>query len=302
VDNGTLNYDVGAEWRTLKADPINPYTFGNGLTNTDNTITNNLTVGSASGSQTIIGGLVHDGNDIITIQGTDTSFLNFGSQIKLVTNDTNGITTIDGSGAWTFGANGFDTQITLNGYINATKYIYAGQGINSGSDLRANTTLTLNRTNFAVLFDATTGITANRTFTFPNATTMLAGLSVANVFTTKQTFSFANTSLVFDELNSTSVIIKENLNNSFYIQAYSLIIRTNGTNQRFYINGNGLIANGTNTSPTCFFDFQASTTSYASLRIRSGTAPTSPNDGDIWYDGTNIKIRVGATTKTFTLI
>lgn len=49
-------------------------------------------------------------------------------------------------------------------------------------------------------------------------------------------------------------------------------------------------------------DLSGSTTSMTSLRIRSGTAPTSPNDGDIWYDGTNLKMRVGITTKTFTLI
>ena len=46
----------------------------------------------------------------------------------------------------------------------------------------------------------------------------------------------------------------------------------------------------------------AATTAKASLRIPSGTAPTSPVDGDIWYDGTNLKMRVGAVTKTFTLI
>jgi len=46
----------------------------------------------------------------------------------------------------------------------------------------------------------------------------------------------------------------------------------------------------------------ASTTSRAPLRIASGTAPSSPVDGDIWYDGTNIKIRVGGTTKTFTIV
>jgi hypothetical protein len=46
----------------------------------------------------------------------------------------------------------------------------------------------------------------------------------------------------------------------------------------------------------------ASTTAKASLRIPSGTAPTSPVDGDIWYDGTNIKMRIGAVTKTFTLL
>lgn len=53
--------------------------------------------------------------------------------------------------------------------------------------------------------------------------------------------------------------------------------------------------------PTASMDLPASTTAAASLRIRSGTAPTSPNDGDIWYDGTNLKIRVGGTTKTVTI-
>lgn len=56
------------------------------------------------------------------------------------------------------------------------------------------------------------------------------------------------------------------------------------------------------TSPTAVLDLTASTTTRASLRIRSGTAPTSPNDGDIWYDGADVKIRVGGTTKTFTIL
>lgn len=56
------------------------------------------------------------------------------------------------------------------------------------------------------------------------------------------------------------------------------------------------------TAATAVVDVAASTTSRASIRIRSGTAPSSPNDGDLWYDGTNLKFRVGGTTKTFTLI
>lgn len=50
--------------------------------------------------------------------------------------------------------------------------------------------------------------------------------------------------------------------------------------------------------------FGAATTSIASLNIKTsaGTNPSSPADGDIWYDGTNLKMRVGATTKTFTLV
>jgi len=44
-----------------------------------------------------------------------------------------------------------------------------------------------------------------------------------------------------------------------------------------------------------------SVTARASLRIPSGTAPTSPVNGDIWFDGTNIKMQIGGVTKTFTL-
>jgi hypothetical protein len=55
-------------------------------------------------------------------------------------------------------------------------------------------------------------------------------------------------------------------------------------------------------SPTANVDIASSSTARASLRIRSGTAPTTPNDGDIWFDGTDIKMRIGGVTKTFTLI
>jgi hypothetical protein len=54
-------------------------------------------------------------------------------------------------------------------------------------------------------------------------------------------------------------------------------------------------------TPTALLDIGASTTARSALRLRSGTAPTAPNDGDIWFDGTNIKMRIGGVTKTFTL-
>lgn len=45
----------------------------------------------------------------------------------------------------------------------------------------------------------------------------------------------------------------------------------------------------------------ASTTARATLRIPSGTAPTSPVAGDFWFDGTNLKFRdAGGTTRTIT--
>lgn len=46
----------------------------------------------------------------------------------------------------------------------------------------------------------------------------------------------------------------------------------------------------------------AGTTATAPLQITSGVAPTSPVSGDMWFDGTDVKFRVGGTTKTFTLL
>lgn len=43
---------------------------------------------------------------------------------------------------------------------------------------------------------------------------------------------------------------------------------------------------------------RASTTAAATLNIPSGTAPTSPADGDIWSDGSNLKVRLGGVTYT----
>lgn len=45
----------------------------------------------------------------------------------------------------------------------------------------------------------------------------------------------------------------------------------------------------------------ASATGSAGINLPAGTAPTSPNNGDFWFDGTNFKARVGGVTKTFTI-
>lgn len=45
----------------------------------------------------------------------------------------------------------------------------------------------------------------------------------------------------------------------------------------------------------------ASTAQRASINLAPGTAPVSPVDGDMWYDGANLKIQVGGATKTITI-
>lgn len=54
-------------------------------------------------------------------------------------------------------------------------------------------------------------------------------------------------------------------------------------------------------TPTGVVDVPPSTTARASLRVRSGTAPTTPNAGDIWFDGTNLSFYDGVSTKSFVL-
>ena len=50
-------------------------------------------------------------------------------------------------------------------------------------------------------------------------------------------------------------------------------------------------------SPTSKLDLAASTTSRASLRILSGVAPSSPNDGDFWQDGTHLYAYIGGAAR-----
>lgn len=46
----------------------------------------------------------------------------------------------------------------------------------------------------------------------------------------------------------------------------------------------------------------ASSTTKPGLTLTTGVSPTSPADGNFWYDGTNLKFRNGATTRTVTWV
>lgn len=77
--------------------------------------------------------------------------------------------------------------------------------------------------------------------------------------------------------------------------ATSFSIRDNAdTTDRVLLNSTGLhLAATLFTTP--------SVVGQSGFNIPSGTAPTSPVDGDMWYDGAAIKFRIGASTKTFTV-
>lgn len=59
---------------------------------------------------------------------------------------------------------------------------------------------------------------------------------------------------------------------------------------------------GGTTTPTAFLHLATSTTTIPHINLVAGVAPTTPTNGDIWFDGTNIKMRIGGVTKTFTLV
>lgn len=73
-----------------------------------------------------------------------------------------------------------------------------------------------------------------------------------------------------------------------------------GTINAYIVENGGSASVGHGTAPTAVVDIAASTTARASLRMRSGTAPTTPNAGDMWFDGTNLKFYDGSATRTIT--
>lgn len=108
------------------------------------------------------------------------------------------------------------------------------------------------------------------------------GILVDRLFEINGTYNFTNGTKGLIGINYNTTITA--LSGSHY----GILIRPDS------LNGFGLGA----TLPTALVDLEGSTIARASLRIRSGSAPTSPNDGDIWNSGTDLFVRLGGTTYT----
>lgn len=86
-----------------------------------------------------------------------------------------------------------------------------------------------------------------------------------------------------------------NNNNSLIgIEAGNFLFYNSGN--RFVISSQGVV---TTFNKTNLF---AATTAAASLKFGVGVDPTTPEHGDMWFDGADVKIRVSGVTKTFTLV
>jgi len=87
----------------------------------------------------------------------------------------------------------------------------------------------------------------------------------------------------------------------------NLLIGTNiDSGYKLDVQGSGRFTGevGVKITPTssAILRIQSGSTSQSQIRLESSTAPTSPSNGDIWFDGSDIKMRIGGVTKTFTLV
>lgn len=120
-------------------------------------------------------------------------------------------------------------------------------------------------------------------------TEILNDATITSVNGSTLTYNIFDNSPGFTIGTSTATVTGYNYNPTF----------TSGTFTHYAMRvQSGLSAFGHTNTPTAFMDLAASTTASASLRIRSGSAPTSPNDGEVWQDGTNYLVRGGSTTYT----
>ncbi len=107
---------------------------------------------------------------------------------------------------------------------------------------------------------------------------------------------------VFGSINGTSAI------NCATVGAYSAQAHTAGSAQGTYLafftvpNGSTTLTERVRIEEHGRTTFKASTTSGASINIPSGTAPTSPANGDIWSDGSNLLVRLGGVTYTISKV
>jgi hypothetical protein len=123
----------------------------------------------------------------------------------------------------------------------------------------------------------------------------------SNIFITGSNIEFRNGIHFFSWENNGSRFQIKNITNANTIP-FAIFAGTNNisvgstTDAGFKLDVNGTARVQSKLS------LSAGTTSNAQINLASSTAPTSPNNGDIWFDGTDLKMRIGGVTKTFTLV
>ena len=100
----------------------------------------------------------------------------------------------------------------------------------------------------------------------------------------------------------TSATVHFQYNDTIYINANSGLIVGNTFTPTLIgtINSTGQFIGG-NGSPSARAHIGAGTASVAQMKLEVSVDKTSPANGDLWFDGTNLKMRIEGVTKTFTM-
>lgn len=72
-------------------------------------------------------------------------------------------------------------------------------------------------------------------------------------------------------------------------------------NQTLQIKSTIPLVTFSNQGTNAYASVAAGTTSHAQLNLDTSVAPTTPSNGDVWFDGTDLKIRIGGITRTVTV-
>jgi len=133
--------------------------------------------------------------------------------------------------------------------------------------------------------------TASATYT--DVTTAASGTATNAVFTSFGTPTLAATNTGVTTTNSATVYIANAPaagTNQTLTNKYALWVDAGDTR----LDGNILV--GSTGTPTAFVHIAAGTTAQAQIRLAVGVAPTTPNDGDFFYDGAFTGYATDSTT------
>jgi len=194
----------------------------------------------------------------------------------------------------------------------APNYMNGSLGIGStsltGYNIRMQKSITGNVTAYGMMIESAiqSDVTSNAIGYSTNLSTQATTFTAANIThyqALQSTIGAGSTVTNQYGFNVSSNLIGATNNYGFYGNIASGTNRWNlymaGTAQNYLAGNTGI---GVAATTTAELSLGAGTTAQAQINLAASTAPTSPVNGDIWFDGTNLKIRVGGVTKTVTII
>lgn len=273
------------DWTTFNSKE-SALTFSTGLTRTSNTITSDISTG-VSGGQTIIGGTA-SGNSL-TLSSTSNATkgkLLFGTSAYDEVNNRLGIGNT--SPSYALDVNGDIRVNNIYRFQAGQSFSVSGSAININAD--NGTVWNANSSGSTLLTLSNGGIYGFTAGFVTGYTNPFIALGVKRESGTNWRAYLAYP-ITFQNLAGDIAITQDT--GKTYGGTFT-------PTETVRLKAGGTVGIGV-TSPSAYLSIKASTTSIPHLNLTAGSAPSSPTNGDIWFDGSDIKMRIGGVTKTFTL-